>query len=114
MIKTPGGNRMQKEMFPGSSILIVDDDKNFLNSVDFELRSNGITDVECCQDSLDVLPRLKKKKYSLILLDMVMPGISGDQLLLKIVELYPQVQVIVITGFSGKKNSGRLHAERRF
>ncbi len=96
---------MHKEIFPGSPILIVDDDKNFLNSMDFELHSNGITNVECCQDSLEVLPRLKKKKYSIILLDMVMPGISGDELLLKIVELYPDIPVIVVTGFPKSKTA---------
>ena len=94
---------MHKEMFPGSPILIVDDDKNFLNSMDFELHSNRITNIECCQDSREVLPRLKKNKYSLILLDMVMPGISGEELLLEIVDLYPQIPVIVITGFPGRK-----------
>jgi DNA-binding NtrC family response regulator len=96
---------MQKELFPGSPILIVDDDKNFLNSMDLELHSKGITNVECCQDSLEVLPRLKDKQYSLILLDMVMPGISGEELLLAIVDLYPQIPVIVITGFPGSKTA---------
>jgi DNA-binding NtrC family response regulator len=96
---------MQKELFPGSPILIVDDDKNFLNVMDFELHSKGITNVECCQESMEVLPRLKKKKYSLILLDMVMPGISGDELLLKIVELYTEIPVIVVTGFPESKTA---------
>ena len=90
---------MHKENFPGSPILIVDDDKNFLNSMDFKLRSNGITNIECCQDSLEVMNRLKSKKYSTILLDLKMPGISGMDLLPKIVAEYPDIPVIVVTGF---------------
>jgi DNA-binding NtrC family response regulator len=90
---------MNQKRFPEFPVLVVGDEENFLNSMDFYLRSNGITHVECCQDSLDVLPRLKNKKYSVILLDMVMPGISGDELLLKIVEWYPEIPVVVITGF---------------
>jgi DNA-binding NtrC family response regulator len=96
---------MEKKLFPESPILIVDDEKHVLNSMDFELRSNGITNVKCCQESLEVIPRLNKKKYSVILLDMVMPGISGEELLLKIVELYPAIPVIVITGFPETKTA---------
>jgi CheY-like chemotaxis protein/AAA+ ATPase superfamily predicted ATPase len=79
-------------------VLVVDDEKNFLNSVDFILRSKGIKNVECCQDSMEVMPRLKNKKYSVILLDLKMKGITGEELLEKIVEEYPRTPVIILTG----------------
>lgn len=60
----------QKKPSKSPPILVVDDDKDFLKSMEFTLLSNGITNVECCQDSQKVLPLLEKKKYSLILLDL--------------------------------------------
>jgi DNA-binding NtrC family response regulator len=96
---------MGKELFPERPILMVDDEKNILNPLDFELRSHGITNVECCQDSRDVMPNLKKKKYSLILLDILMPHISGDELLPDIVADYPDIPVIVITAYPDAKTA---------
>ncbi len=88
---------MDQELYPESPILVVDDEKHILNSLDTALGIEGITNVECCQDSRDVLPRLKKKRYSLILLDLIMPHIRGEELLPKIIEKHPKIPVIVIT-----------------
>ena len=93
-----GGEKMNQESSSKSPpILIVDDDKDFLKSIEFILISNKITNVECCQDSSNVMPLLEKKKYSLILLDLKMSPISGLELLPKIVETYPEIPVIVLT-----------------
>jgi DNA-binding NtrC family response regulator len=96
---------VKKELFPEQPILIVDDEKHFLNSLDFKLRSHGIINVECCQDSRDVMPKLKEKKYSLILLDILMPHISGDELLTDIVVSYPDIPIIIITAFPDEKTA---------
>jgi DNA-binding NtrC family response regulator len=96
---------MDKKLFPESPVLMVDDEKHFLNSLDFDLRSKGINNVECCQDSRDVMSKLEGKKYSVVLLDILMPYISGDELLPKIVDQYPDTPVIVITAFPDAKIS---------
>lgn len=88
---------MEQELYPESPILIVDDEEDFHKSINFRLRSEGITNFECCQDSREVLPRLDQKKYSLILLDLFMPHISGEELLPKIFEKIQKIPVIVIT-----------------
>jgi DNA-binding NtrC family response regulator len=89
---------MDQELFPGLPLLIVDDEQDFLKSLRFVLKTNGITNLECCQDSREVIPRLKKKKFSVILLDLLMPlHISGEELLPEIVEQYPEIPVIIIT-----------------
>ncbi len=91
---------MNKELFPEYPLLVVDDDKDYLSSINFVLSSNGITNVECCQDSRDVMCRLKKKKYSVILLDLQMPVIRGDVLLPQITDKYPELPIIVNTSSS--------------
>ena len=82
---------------PKDSILIVYDDENFLHSLFMKLKSEGITNVEKCQDSLNVMPRLKEKKYSLIYLDVIMPVIRGEYLLPEILSIYPDMYVIMLT-----------------
>jgi CheY-like chemotaxis protein len=88
----------QESSSQSPTILVVDDDEDFLNSIDFTLRSSGINNVDCCQDSRYVMHLLEKKKYSLILLDLKMSPISGLELLPQIVERYPEIPVIVLTG----------------
>jgi len=78
--------------------LVVDDERNFLKSIDSLLVIQGITNIECCQDSEEVMTRLKNRKYSLILLDLIMPGINGIELLPKIDYECPDIPVIILTG----------------
>lgn len=88
---------MDQGLFPELPLLAVDDEKDFLKSLDFILKANEINNIECCQDSRKVIPRLKKKKFAVILLDLIMPNISGEELLPEIVERYPEIPVIIIT-----------------
>jgi FixJ family two-component response regulator len=90
----------EKEKYPELPVLVVDDDKIFLNSIEFVLLSNGITNVECCHDSIEVIPLLETSKYSVILLDLKMEGITGEELLNKIVEEYPDIRVIMLTAIN--------------
>lgn len=91
------GKNQERKKYPEFPVLVVDDDKNFLNSIDFILRSRGITNVECCAESRNVVPLLKSRKYSVILLDLKMQGITGEELLEKIVEEYSDISVIILT-----------------
>jgi ActR/RegA family two-component response regulator len=88
----------QEKSSKSSAILIVDDDEDFMNSLEFVLHANGLKNIECCKDSSKVMALLKKKKFSLILLDLIMKPISGLELLPKIVRKYPELPVIVLTG----------------
>jgi len=96
---------MSQKLFPESPVLVVDDDENFLASIDGILKTNCIRNVERCQKGEEVLTLLEKNKYSVVLLDMKMPGVGGEKLLMKIVELYPEIPVIMITGFPEGKSA---------
>ncbi|MCU0285720.1 MAG: response regulator [Acidobacteria bacterium] len=90
---------MTEEPYPEFPVLLVDDEEHFLNSMKITLKSNGISNIECCSDSRNVMPKLQEKKYSLILLDILMPGfINGDKLLPEISREYPDIPVIMLTG----------------
>ena len=89
-----------KNLDPALSILIVDDDNDFMNAIKHNLRPKGLANVECCQDSRDVMSMLDKKRYSLILLDLKMSHISGLELLPQIVEKYPEIPIIVLSALT--------------
>ncbi|MBK5260178.1 MAG: sigma-54-dependent Fis family transcriptional regulator [Thermoanaerobaculia bacterium] len=78
-------------------ILVVDDEQAVLNSVRRTLRTSGFDEVLICADPLSVMPLLEGGPVSLILLDLVMPALSGRELLEKIVTAFPEIPVVVVT-----------------
>lgn len=66
-------------------ILIIDDDKDIAELVTLILRKEKI-DSEIINDSLEALTKIEEGKtnYDLILLDIMMPNISGTELCIKI------------------------------
>lgn len=88
----------QKKVYPEHPILIVDDYVDFLNSMQTTLRMNGLTNTVLLDDNSKVLPKMQEQDFSLVLLDIVMPGIESDKLLCKIKEKHPDIPVIMITG----------------
>jgi len=83
---------------PSFPILIIDDEEDILLSYKMVLHRSGLNNLILCHDSEDALRLLQESKVSVILLDLVMPGVSGKVLLKEIQEQYPQIPVIVVTG----------------
>lgn len=79
------------------NILIVDDAKYSLRLLEIFLSSMGIKNYTSCCDSREVIPLLEKKKFSIVLLDLNMPYIPGEELLAYINENFPEIIVMVIT-----------------
>ncbi|MFA5833181.1 MAG: sigma-54 dependent transcriptional regulator [Bacteroidota bacterium] len=88
---------MSTKHFPHFPILLVDDEEHFLLSVDLTLRSNGFNNINSCSDGIKVMKLLKENKYSLIVLDINMPNISGLELLVLITAHHPDIPVVVLT-----------------
>lgn len=66
-------------------VLIIDDDKDIAELVSLILKKEKI-DSEIINDSLEALTKIEEEKtnYDLILLDIMMPNISGTELCIKI------------------------------
>ena len=79
------------------TILVVDDEETVLHAVRRTLRAAGCENVLMAADSRDVEPLLDAERVSLILLDLIMPHISGRELLERIVASHPEIPVIVVT-----------------
>ncbi len=89
---------MVKTLYPILPVLLVDDEKAWLNSFELTLHSAGINNVEICNDSREVMDLLAERQFSVLVLDITMPHITGDELLPQVVQKFPEIPVIIITG----------------
>ena len=83
--------------YPPLPILLVDDEEQFLLSATLTLKSAGMNHVVRCSDSRKVMELLASRDFSLIMMDMMMPHISGRELVPQIIREYPNVPVIILT-----------------
>ena len=91
---------MSEILYPSNPILIVDDEYYILLNLSGILKSNGMNNIITCQDSRDVMNIFTGTEIDVLLLDLTMPHVSGQDLLVQIREQYPEVPIIVITGTS--------------
>lgn len=84
-----------------AKILVVDDEKDILELVSYNLKKEGY-DVFTSADGEEVLKLLKKEKYNLIILDLMLPGIQGMELckMLKTSEETSFIPIIMLTAKS--------------
>ncbi len=83
---------------PSFSVLVVDDEEYVRHSVVAALKSAGITDVASAGEPIEAMELLSSLDVGLVLLDLTMPGISGEALLARIREDQPGASVVVVTG----------------
>lgn len=86
----------KKEQMQGG-VLLVDDDTEFLLSSSITLRAAGIEPVWTLSDSREAVSFLKKRDEIVVVLDLAMPHLSGDELLGKIMDMNPGIPVIIMT-----------------
>ena len=89
---------MNQRLFPVNPVVLVDDEESALKSFDLALRSEGINHTVKISNARDVMPFVSQNPVTVLLLDISMPEISGDELLSKLTEEYPHIPVIIITG----------------
>lgn len=89
---------MNETRTPEKPILIVDDEESALLSFEMTLNSAKINHLVLCNDSRLAMKLLAENDFEMILLDLTMPNISGEELIPQIVQNYPNVPIIIITG----------------
>ncbi len=90
---------MHEVPHPWAPVLLVDDEPAWLRGMSLSLaRSLGINNHLLCADSREVMDLLASREVSLVLLDVTMPYLTGEELLARIREDYPQLPVIMLTG----------------
>jgi len=82
-------------------VLLVDDEIGIVRMIRQMLQAMGYR-VTGCTNSLEALQifSAKPETFDLVITDMTMPNLTGDQLSLKLMEIRPEIPIILLTGFS--------------
>ncbi|MEG4857677.1 response regulator [Microcoleus sp. K1-B6] len=85
-------------------ILCVDDEPDILNTLKIQLKKEFKNDyfyelAESGDEALDLLEDFQEKTQVIVVVsDWLMPGIKGDELLIKVHQKYPKIIKVMLTG----------------
>jgi two-component system response regulator HydG len=80
------------------TLLIVDDERPILDSLETIFSREGL-EVLCANSGQEALDLLRQRRVQVLLTDLMMPGVSGADLLKAARTLAPETEVIVMTAY---------------
>lgn len=81
-------------------ILIVDDEKDFRDELKELLDGYSVVEASGGREALEILKRANE--ISLVILDVMMPGLSGTEVLKEIRKIDHNLGIIILTGYGSK------------
>lgn len=78
-------------------ILLVDDEEDFVNTLSERLNLRDLAS-ETAMNGEAALQFVGDRLPDIMVLDLKMPGINGMEVLRRVKQFYPQIQVIILTG----------------
>jgi len=86
----------------GRKILIVDDNPQFVDLVRKILKQKEFI-VSVAMDGKTAIEKALSEKPELVLLDLKLPDISGEEVLKRLKEIDRDIAVVIVTGFGGEQ-----------
>jgi DNA-binding response OmpR family regulator len=83
-------------------ILVADDEPSVLQFVERALGHAGFS-VTAVPDGNAALEALSKRKYDLLLTDIVMPDLDGIALSLKVAKDFPATKIVMMSGYANQR-----------
>jgi DNA-binding response OmpR family regulator len=83
-------------------LLIVDDDYSICTMLAEKLSGEGY-ECDSCAEGEPALDLMQRHAYDAIVLDLMMPGISGLEILMTARKAHPQAAFIIVTGIDDMK-----------
>src|SRR6185312_1004450 len=80
------------------ALLVVDDEASNLESLERSFAREGLT-VIAAKDGKDALEVVRKRGVDVVLTDLMMPGISGVDLLKAVKQVSPETEPVVLTAY---------------
>lgn len=91
-----------------ANVLIVDNDPGVTVILQHVLRLAGVTNIETAVDGAEGLERLESGGVTLVICDLDMPGISGEELVERVGDWDDPPPVIVVSAFLDQRIRERL------
>ena len=79
----------------GQKVLLVDDEKAIVKGIRFSLEQDGV-EVDCAYDGEEALGLAKQNRYDIILLDVMLPKMTGFEVCQQIRE-FSNVPIVMLT-----------------
>lgn len=76
-------------------VLVVDDEKLIVKGIRFSLEQDGM-EIDCAYDGEEALEKAKQTEYDMILLDLMLPKLSGFEVCQQIRE-FSNVPIVMLT-----------------
>jgi DNA-binding NtrC family response regulator len=80
-------------------ILFIDDDETILEMIYYMFRNEGGYNITLCDSGEKGLEALNKRNFDLVITDMVLPEMSGMQLIDEIKEKNQDIPILILSGF---------------
>ena len=87
-------------------LLFVDDEEKFLKGMTQRLKLRDLV-VHSFNNGVDALKAAKKETYDVALIDLKMPEMDGEELLKKLKQMIPTMEVIILTGHASEDSAVR-------
>jgi DNA-binding NtrC family response regulator len=84
-------------------LLIIDDEQRFADMLAKRLNLRGCN-CEVCYSGREALNTLKRKNFSLIILDLHLPDLYGSEVLTRLKKIDAQIPVIILTAHGTQKD----------
>lgn len=79
----------------GKKVLVVDDEKLIVKGIRFSLEQDGM-EVDCAYDGEEALRMAKDKEYDIMLLDVMLPKVTGFEVCQQIRE-FSSIPIVMLT-----------------
>jgi DNA-binding NtrC family response regulator len=87
-----------------TKILVVDDDKEFRSYVSEALTRAGY-EIQSAASGSEAIEKASEEDFDVVLLDLIMPKMSGSDVIVQLRRVSPRSKIIMITAFASIENA---------
>jgi DNA-binding NtrC family response regulator len=84
-------------------VLLVDDEEDFVTSLSERIEARDL-EPDVALDGEQALEKIRREAPDVMVLDLKMPGMHGLEVLEKVKQSFPHLQVVILTGHGSKKD----------
>lgn len=87
----------------GLRVLLVDDDDDFRNLLAERLRMRHL-EISAARSGPEAIAAIERQGFDVVVLDLRMPEMDGIEVLRRIKEIQPRVEVVLLTGYASMES----------